>query len=102
VFLEWVASPEFATLYSNALPGFFSLNSTPVTLKSPLARAFVGWRSACRSTIRPTCHLLSRGTPNLENEFWRVGSAVMEGAMSPEAGAQQLQGVLQRTHKPLK
>jgi raffinose/stachyose/melibiose transport system substrate-binding protein len=102
VFLEWVASPEFAALYSNALPGFFSLNSTPVTLKSPLARAFVGWRSACRSTIRPTCHLLSRGTPNLENEFWRVGSAVMEGAMSPEAGAQQLQGVLQRTHKPLK
>ena len=25
-FLSWVASPEFATIYANALPGFFSLN----------------------------------------------------------------------------
>jgi raffinose/stachyose/melibiose transport system substrate-binding protein len=41
IFLEWIASPEFAALYSNALPGFFSLNSTPVALKSPLAREFV-------------------------------------------------------------
>ena len=26
-FLEWVASPEFAELYSNALPGFFTLSN---------------------------------------------------------------------------
>ena len=25
-FLTWVASPEFADIYANALPGFFSLN----------------------------------------------------------------------------
>jgi raffinose/stachyose/melibiose transport system substrate-binding protein len=100
VFLKWVASPEFATLYSNALPGFFSLNSTPVTLKSRLAKQFVSWRGECDSTIRPTYHMLSRGTPSLENEFWRVGADVIEGAMSPEAGAQMLQGVLQRAYRP--
>src|SRR5690606_41466663 len=32
-FLEWVGSPEFAELYANALPGFFSLNSTPVEMQ---------------------------------------------------------------------
>lgn len=101
VFLEWVASPEFAALYSNALPGFFSLSTTPVALKSPLAREFAGWRGQCESTIRPTYHLLSRGTPNLENEFWKVGAAVVEGTTSPEAAAQQLQAVLQRAYKTL-
>jgi raffinose/stachyose/melibiose transport system substrate-binding protein len=100
VFLKWVASPEFAALYSNALPGFFSLNSTPVTLKSKLAKQFVGWRGQCESTIRPTYHMLSRGTPSLENQFWRAGADVIEGSASPEAAAQMLQGVLQRAYRP--
>jgi raffinose/stachyose/melibiose transport system substrate-binding protein len=95
VFLDWVASAEFAALYSNALPGFFSLNSKAVALKSPLARQFVGWRSQCASTIRPTYQMLSRGTPNLELEFWRAGAAVIEGTLTPEAAAQRLQAVLQ-------
>jgi len=102
VFLEWVASSEFAALYANALPGFFSLNSTPVVLKSPLARQFAGWRSQCASTIRPTYQMLSRGTPSLETEFWRAGAAVIEGTLAPEAAAQRLQGVLQKTYKPSK
>ncbi len=65
VFLEWIGSPEFATLYANALPGFFSLNSTPVEMADPLAKEFVGWRDKCQSTIRSTYQILSRGTPNL-------------------------------------
>ncbi len=65
-FLAWVASPEFATIYANALPGFFSLNSTAVEMKDPLAQEFVSWRKDCKSTIRSTYQILSRGTPNLE------------------------------------
>ncbi len=99
VFLDWVASAEFASLYSNALPGFFSLSSAKVELASPLARQFVSWRDRCESTIRPTYQFLSRGTPNLETEFWSAGRSVIEGALSPEAAAQKLQGVLQRTHR---
>ncbi len=40
-FLSWVASPEFASIYANALPGFFSLSSTPVKMEDPLAQEFV-------------------------------------------------------------
>ena len=36
-FLSWVASSEFADLYSNSLPGFYSLSKEPVTVKDPLA-----------------------------------------------------------------
>ncbi len=40
-FLEWVASPDFATIYANSLPGFFSLSDQPVKLEDPLATEFV-------------------------------------------------------------
>ena len=100
-FLEWVASPPFAALYANALPGFFSLNTqAPLQVASPLARSFAAWRTECATTIRATYQWLSRGTPNLENEFWRASAAVIEGQWTPEAAAQHLQGVLQRTYKP--
>src|SRR5690606_38635736 len=63
-FLEWVGSDEFASLYANALPGFFSLNSNPVEMENAVAQEFVGWRENCEPTIRSTYQILSRGTPN--------------------------------------
>ena len=73
-FLDWMATPEFATLYANALPGFFPLSKTPVKIDDDLAATIVGWRKECKSTIRNSYQILSRGTPNLENEtVERVG-----------------------------
>jgi raffinose/stachyose/melibiose transport system substrate-binding protein len=90
-FLNWVGSPEFASLYSNALPGFFSLSNEPVSLEDPLAQEFVGWRETCESTIRSTYQILSRGTPNLENETWNASANVIRGSEAPEAAAARLQ-----------
>jgi raffinose/stachyose/melibiose transport system substrate-binding protein len=100
VFLEWIASKEFAAIYANALPGFFSLNKHPVELTDPLAKEFVSWRGKCESSIRPTYQVLMRGTPNLENEFWITGSAVLNGTLTPEAAAQRLQKGLDSWYKP--
>jgi len=102
VFLEWVASTEFAGVYSNALPGFFSLNKANVELKNPIAKEFVSWRGKCESTIRPTYQILSRGTPNLENESWVMGSAVVNGTVTADAAAQRLQKGLDSWYKPAK
>jgi len=102
VFLEWVASPVFAGLYSNALPGFFTLQKTPVALNDPLAREFASWRGRCKSTIRPTYQILSRGTPNLENAFWVEGSNVINGTDTPAAAAAKLQAGLERWYHPAK
>src|SRR5438270_722502 len=90
-FLSWVASPEFAGLYSNALPGFFTLQNTKVELKDPLAQTFLSWRQTCKSTIRNSYQILSRGTPNLENELWRVSAGVLAGTIQPADGASQIQ-----------
>ena len=101
-FLSWVASPEFATIYANALPGFFSLNSTPVEMTDPLAQEFVSWRDKCKSTIRSTYQILSRGTPNLENETWVESANVINGTDTPEVAAKKLQDGLDSWYKPAK
>ena len=54
-FLTWVASPEFADIYANSLPGFFSLNSTPVKMPiRSLRNSSPGAASASRRSARPT------------------------------------------------
>lgn len=100
VFLDWVGSAEFATMYANALPGFFSLNSTPVEMQDPLAQEFVSWRGKCQSTIRSTYQILSRGTPNLENETWNASANVIRGSETPEDAAKRLQDGLASWYAP--
>ncbi|WP_209509786.1 ABC transporter substrate-binding protein [Ruegeria sp. HKCCE4150] len=99
-FLSWVASPEFASIFGNAVPGFFPLSNTPVELEDPLAKEIVGWRDECESTIRSTYQILSRGTPNLENETWGASVAAIKGTENPEALGQQLQDGLASWYAP--
>ena len=99
-FLNWVASPEFATIFANELPGFFPLSNEPVTLEDPLAQEFISWRDKCESTIRSTYQILSRGTPNLENDTWNASVAVIKGEETPEAAGQRLQDGLATWYAP--
>ncbi|MCJ8148623.1 ABC transporter substrate-binding protein [Shinella sedimenti] len=101
-FLTFVASPEFADIYANSLPGFFSLNSTAVKMNDPLAQEFVSWREKCQPTIRSTYQILSRGTPNLENETWTESANVINGTDTPEVAAEKLQKGLDSWYKPAK
>lgn len=100
IFLNWVGSEEFATLYANALPGFFSLSSHEIPMEDPLAQEFVSWRGKCDSTIRSTYQILSRGTPNLENETWNASAAVIKGSETPEDAGKRLQDGLASWYAP--
>ncbi len=99
-FLNWVASAEFASLYANALPGFFPLSSEAVQLEDPLAQEFISWREKCSSTIRSTYQILSRGTPNLENETWNASANVIRGTETAEDASLRLQEGLDSWYKP--
>jgi raffinose/stachyose/melibiose transport system substrate-binding protein len=99
-FLEWVGSEEFASLYANALPGFFSLADYDVAMDDPLAQEFVSWRGECSSTIRSTYQILSRGTPNLENDTWNASAQVIKGVESPEDAGARLQSGLASWYAP--
>jgi raffinose/stachyose/melibiose transport system substrate-binding protein len=99
-FLDWVGSEEFANIFANALPGFFPLSNAKVTLSDDVAQEFVNWRGQCKSTIRNSYQILSRGTPNLENEMWNVSAQVLNGTMTPDAAAAQLQDGLKKWYAP--
>jgi raffinose/stachyose/melibiose transport system substrate-binding protein len=104
-FLDWVGSDEFATLYANSLPGFYSLSNNPVTLADPVAQQAVDLRKTCKSTIRNSYQILSRGDTtkgqkNLENELWRVTAAVVNGKLTPENAAKEIQDGLAQWYKP--
>ncbi|HEY1013104.1 MAG TPA: ABC transporter substrate-binding protein [Herpetosiphonaceae bacterium] len=99
-FLEWMTTAEFADVFSNSLSGFFSLSNHPVTLGDPLAQTFVNWRKECKSTIRNSYQILSRGEPNLENELWRLSAGVLDGTVTPEQAAQDAQKGLDQWFKP--
>ncbi len=99
-FLEWMSTEEFADIYSNALPGFFSLSSHSVTLSDPLANEFLSWRGVCESTIRNSYQILSRGEPNLENQLWNVSAQVINGTLTPEQAAAEVQAGLANWYPP--
>ncbi len=99
-FLNWVGSAEFAEIYANALPGFFPLSNAEVTLEDPLAQEMISWRAECNSSIRSTYQILSRGTPNLENETWNASAQVIRGAEAPADAAARLQEGLASWYEP--
>jgi raffinose/stachyose/melibiose transport system substrate-binding protein len=100
VFLEWMTSSEFASIYANALPGFFPLANVEVTLTDPIAQEFISWRSECESTIRSAYQILSRGEPNNENDLWNASAQVLNGTMTPQEAADMVQKGLDAWYKP--
>lgn len=102
VFLNWLASKEFADLYTNKVTGFFSLSNHAIDVKNPVAKEMIGWRNQCKSTIRLNAQIMSRGTPSMENEFWNVNSQVMNGKMASKDAAAQIQTGFAKWYAPAK
>ena len=100
LFLEWMTTQEFAELYANALPGFFPLADHRVSLDDPLAQAFLDWRGECEPTIRSAYQILSRGTPNNENDLWNAAAQVLNDTETPEQAAARVQRGLASWYAP--
>lgn len=100
IFLEWMTSAEFAELYSNQLPGFFTLSNHAITLEDPLAQTFLDWRNQCESTIRSSYQILSRGEPNLETELWRINALLLNGEITAQEAGDMLQEGLATWYEP--
>lgn len=99
-FLEWMTTQEFAELYSNQLPGFFTLSDHQITLEDPIAQEFLDWRQECNSTIRSAYQILSRGEPNNELDLWNYSAQVLNGTISPEEAAAKVQEGLEAWYEP--
>lgn len=94
--LNWLASKEFAELYTEKVTGFFSLSNHEINVSDPVAAEMVGWRKQCESTIRLNAQILNRGHDDLETMYWNVGQGVVNGTLTPEDGAAKLQGIFDK------
>lgn len=101
-FLGWLASKEFAELYTNKVTGFFSLSKHKVDVKDPVAQQMIGWRAQCKSTIRLNAQIMSRGEPSMENELWTVNSQVLNGKLAPKDAAARIQSGFAKWYAPAK
>lgn len=99
-FLSWLATPEFARVYTGALSGFFSLQDTPIEYSHPVATEFASWREECVSANRTGYEALDSGDPEFPIELREVSNAVILGDMTPEDGAQRLQDGLDSWYTP--
>ncbi|WP_163134569.1 ABC transporter substrate-binding protein [Agarivorans sp. Alg241-V36] len=98
--LQWMTSAEFAQLFTESEPGFFSLSNHFFELSNPLARTMQGWRFKCDVTIRNFSQLLSRGEPNFQAQMSEVSQAVIQQRLSPELAVAQLQQSLNQWYLP--
>lgn len=99
-FLEWMTTQEFAELYTNQLPGFFTLSDHMINVEDPLAAEFLGWRQDCESTIRSAYQILSRGEPNNELDLWQYSASVLNNDMTPQEAADKVQEGLAAWYEP--
>jgi raffinose/stachyose/melibiose transport system substrate-binding protein len=100
-FLAWVATPEFAQLYSNSLPGFFPLANGDFTLNDPVAQEFASWRKQGPTSFRCSYQILSRNAnPNNENDLWNACAQVLNGTFTPQQAADFVQKDLASWYKP--
>ncbi|WP_410499746.1 ABC transporter substrate-binding protein [Chitinibacter sp. S2-10] len=99
-FMNWLASQEFADLYTNKVTGFFSLSNHLISVKDPVAKQMLDWRKSCGSTIRLNAQIMNRGEPAMENELWNVSSQVLNGKMAPKDAAAKIQTGFAKWYKP--
>jgi raffinose/stachyose/melibiose transport system substrate-binding protein len=99
-FVHWLGTSEFATLYCNALPGFFTLGDYQVQVADPLAQEYLSWLNDARPTIRLGVQYLSTGTPSLDSELFTLMPQVLNGTLSPDDAATTAQQDLDSWYRP--
>jgi len=99
-FVDWLGTAEFATLYSNALPGFFTLGDYEVQVADPLAQEYLSWLKNAKPTLRLAEQYLSTGNPSLESDLFTLMPQVLNGTLAPEDAARMAQQDLDSWYQP--
>jgi len=101
-FLEFMTSEDFATMYTQGLPGFFSLSDYKIKFDDPLASTFLSWRQQCSSAGRSSYRKLQANADiNTENELWRVTSGLLQGKFTAQTAGDEIQKGLDKWYKPM-
>ena len=100
VFLSWLASSDFQSIYVDKVPGFFSMGSEPVTYTNALAQEFADLKTDALLTPRLQLDRLSAGNPPLDDNTWAVLQTVLNDGVSPADATSKLQTDLDSWYVP--
>ncbi len=91
LFLEWMATPEFATLLADNLPGFFPISKNTVSLQNEHANTFLSLNEGRGLDVRWAWEGLLDGQPDGYTLMQNGALAVIAGSQTPQEAADALQ-----------
>ena len=100
VFIEWVSSPEFGALMSDALPGFFSMHTKAMPLTNEHANAILLLNQNRGTDVRFAWENLMEGIPSGYSLIQDGTIDVLSGKITPLQAANNLQYGLAKWFPP--
>lgn len=90
LYLNWLASPEFAQLFMDETPGFFSYTPGMYELKNDLAREMESYVSDSVPTVRTLWEKFDAGTPSGYSLISEGIQAMYSDVMTPKEVAESI------------
>lgn len=99
-YMNWLASSEFAQLYMNEVPGFYSYTPGDYNLDNPIANEMVNAAQTADLTIRTVWEKMSAQSPSGNGLMGEALPAMVRGEMTPQAAASYIQDGLDTWYTP--
>lgn len=99
-YMNWLASPEFAQLYMNEVPGFYSYTPGDYQLDNELAEKMVNAAQTAALTIRTVWESMSAQAPSGNGLMGEALPKMVRGEITPAEAAAYVQKGLDTWYKP--
>ena len=99
-YAEWVSTPEFAELFMNELPGFFSYTPGDYSLGDPVAKEIIDAAANADITVRTVWEKLSSQEPSGNTLMWDAMIGLYTDKYTPEQAAAYVQYGLSTWYPP--
>jgi len=90
-YLEWTASPEFAQLFMDQLPGFFAYTPGDYNLSNPVAAKMINAAQNADLTVRTVWQDLSAQVPSGNGLMEEALVLMYNGSITPRQAAEKVQ-----------
>ncbi|MDF1567256.1 MAG: extracellular solute-binding protein [Spirochaetaceae bacterium] len=99
-YIQWTATPEYAQLLMNELPGFFSYTPGDYSISNSLANDMIAAASGADVTVRTVWEKLSAQSPSGNILMWEALIDMYNGVKTPEEAAAHVQKGLDTWYTP--
>ncbi len=99
-YLRWTATPEFAQLLMNELPGLYSFTPGEYTFSNPVAKKILDTAKTSDLTVRTVWEKLSAKNPTGNLSMWDALFKLCNGDFTPMQAAAYVQNQVATWYKP--